>query len=134
MKRWGFYPNYILCDMIWCNELDNMHNRHTASDPAWDHIQKLLRESFLVYIMYVVNYWTYMHIKFLLYDLWFRNPLYRQSLQFIYFQSTFRPNRGNVTGYFLAGKTMHWIPVGSIPDIVILQSKTLKENNTYTTI
>ncbi|CAG2233355.1 SGLT4 [Mytilus edulis] len=27
--------------------------------------------------------------------------------------STFRPNRGNATGYFLAGKTMHWIPVGA---------------------
>ncbi|VDH92467.1 solute carrier family 5 (sodium/glucose cotransporter), member 9 [Mytilus galloprovincialis] len=27
--------------------------------------------------------------------------------------STFRPNRGNVTGYFLAGKSMHWIPVGA---------------------
>ncbi|KAL3879058.1 hypothetical protein ACJMK2_031372, partial [Sinanodonta woodiana] len=24
--------------------------------------------------------------------------------------STCRPNRGNAAGYFLAGKTMHWIP------------------------
>ncbi|XP_063419221.1 sodium/glucose cotransporter 4-like [Mytilus trossulus] len=27
--------------------------------------------------------------------------------------STCRPNRGNTTGYFLAGKSMHWIPVGA---------------------
>ncbi|XP_041357408.1 sodium/glucose cotransporter 4-like [Gigantopelta aegis] len=27
--------------------------------------------------------------------------------------STFRPNRNSATGYFLAGKNMHWIPVGA---------------------
>ncbi|KAH9507886.1 Sodium/nucleoside cotransporter [Bulinus truncatus] len=27
--------------------------------------------------------------------------------------STCRPNRHNATGYFLAGKSMHWIPVGA---------------------
>ncbi|KAK3597477.1 hypothetical protein CHS0354_041897 [Potamilus streckersoni] len=27
--------------------------------------------------------------------------------------STCRPNRGNAAGYFLAGKTMHWIPIGA---------------------
>lgn len=27
--------------------------------------------------------------------------------------STFRPNKGNAKGYFLAGKTMHWIPIGA---------------------
>lgn len=27
--------------------------------------------------------------------------------------STFRPNRNSTTGYFLAGKTMHWFPVGA---------------------
>ncbi|KAK3783687.1 hypothetical protein RRG08_025311 [Elysia crispata] len=27
--------------------------------------------------------------------------------------STFRPNRGSTKGYFLAGKTMHWLPVGA---------------------
>ncbi|KAK3099728.1 hypothetical protein FSP39_008619 [Pinctada imbricata] len=27
--------------------------------------------------------------------------------------STFRPNRGNAKGYFLAGKTMHWVPIGA---------------------
>uniref|UniRef100_A0A0B7AH26 Sodium/glucose cotransporter 4 n=1 Tax=Arion vulgaris TaxID=1028688 RepID=A0A0B7AH26_9EUPU len=27
--------------------------------------------------------------------------------------STFKPNRGNAAGYFLAGKDMHWFPVGA---------------------
>ncbi|XP_053400190.1 sodium/glucose cotransporter 5-like [Mercenaria mercenaria] len=27
--------------------------------------------------------------------------------------STCRPNRGSTTGYFLAGKNMHWIPIGA---------------------
>ncbi|XP_062576317.1 sodium/glucose cotransporter 4-like [Saccostrea cucullata] len=27
--------------------------------------------------------------------------------------STFRPNKGNAKGYFLAGKNMHWIPIGA---------------------
>lgn len=27
--------------------------------------------------------------------------------------STFRPNRGSAAGYFLAGKNMHWIPIGA---------------------
>ncbi|XP_062606631.1 sodium/glucose cotransporter 4-like, partial [Saccostrea cucullata] len=27
--------------------------------------------------------------------------------------STFRPNKGNAKGYFLAGKSMHWIPIGA---------------------
>ncbi|XP_052673674.1 sodium/glucose cotransporter 4-like isoform X2 [Crassostrea angulata] len=27
--------------------------------------------------------------------------------------STFRPNKGNAKGYFLAGKDMHWIPIGA---------------------
>ncbi|GFN80721.1 sodium/glucose cotransporter 2, partial [Plakobranchus ocellatus] len=27
--------------------------------------------------------------------------------------STFRPNRDSTTGYFLAGRTMHWFPVGA---------------------
>ncbi|KAL5020226.1 hypothetical protein ScPMuIL_003118 [Solemya velum] len=28
-------------------------------------------------------------------------------------KSTFRANRGSTTGYFLAGKNMHWIPIGA---------------------
>ena len=37
------------------------------------------------------------------------------SPYFLHFQSTFRQNRGSTTGYFLAGKNMHWLPV-SIDD------------------
>jgi hypothetical protein len=73
------------------------------------------------------NVFQYTVLRTLIHELELLNMiLYQEDFTVccpVYFQSTFRPNRGNVTGYFLAGKTMHWIPVGNIPAVVVLELK-----------